>query len=92
MAVDPSVAGPSVTQTMSGLSLEEENDMRVEHALEILKADVSASNQYVLDLAVRELSVMSRGMCHEPSPVNSMAKLMLFGIISNSMPHVAPVV
>ena len=26
---------------MSGLSLEEENDMRVEHALEILKADVS---------------------------------------------------
>lgn len=28
---------------MSGLSLKEENDMRVEHALEILKADVSHS-------------------------------------------------
>lgn len=28
-------------QSFSGLSLQEENDMRLEHALEILKADVS---------------------------------------------------
>jgi hypothetical protein len=28
-------------QSFSGLSLQEENDMRLEHALDILKADVS---------------------------------------------------
>lgn len=33
--------GSSVAHAMSGLSLKEENDMRVEHALEILEADVS---------------------------------------------------
>lgn len=35
-------------QAMSGLSLEEENDRRVEHALEILEADVSHSAQSAL--------------------------------------------
>ena len=35
--------GSSVAQAASGLSLEEEHDMRVEHALEILQADVSRS-------------------------------------------------
>ena len=30
-------------QSFSGLSLQEENDMRLEHALEILKADVSSA-------------------------------------------------
>lgn len=41
-------AGSSVVQEMSVLSLEEEHDMRVEHALEILKADVSHSLQICL--------------------------------------------
>jgi hypothetical protein len=34
-------AGATGLQSFSGLSLQEENDMRLEHALEILKADVS---------------------------------------------------
>ena len=34
-------AGVPLAQPLSGLSLKEENDMRVEHALDILKADVS---------------------------------------------------
>ena len=33
--------GVSPVQALSGLSLKEEHDMRVEHALDILKADVS---------------------------------------------------
>lgn len=40
---DAAEAGSSVAHAMSGLSLKEENDMRVEHALDILKADVRHS-------------------------------------------------
>ena len=45
--------GSSDVQAVSGLSLEEENDMRVEHALEILKADVRHCAQSALHATAR---------------------------------------
>ena len=48
-------AGPSVVQTMPGLSLDEENDMRVEHALEILKTDVSSDMNLLVHAALHIL-------------------------------------
>lgn len=48
--VDAAEAGSSVVQAMSGLSLEEEHDMRVEHALEILKADVSNTGEALITI------------------------------------------
>lgn len=70
---------------MSGLSLEEENDMRVEHALEILTADVSDSAQSALHATVnpQQMTFLVRAVTSCPTHIHKNSAIVSASLVPN---------
>lgn len=64
-------------QSFSGLSLQEENDMRLEHALEILKADVSFALRSCGSQLSRQLSHISQDSLGNINDITSQSDMQL---------------